>query len=343
MSVEEEGPLSFWTAPQPHEVGESVEEFLDLLGSPTVITLPGQDPTRTRAFVTLLHGNEPSGVLAFHRLIKNSIQPAVNIIGIVVSVKSALLEPGFFYRNLPGYKDINRCFRAPFDGEEGELAQAIVKALVDAKPESLLDLHNTSGAGPAFSVSVENTVAHHALTSLFTQQMIYTSIRLGALMELDDVDFPVITIEAGGAQDRASHEIAYNGLLKYMTLDDVLSRSLLEEQPMTVLSHPVRIELSKEAKLAYGRAADAEADLTLLPDVERHNFGVISDSDSLGWLGPKGLSVLSAIDADGNEQINALFQITNDELRPKKKLRLFMVTPRSTIARSDCLFYAIEA
>lgn len=342
MSLDEDGSLRWWSAPKASEIGETVEDFLAILAQPTVIYIPGKSPTRTRAMVTLLHGNEPSGVIALHRLLMNNVIPAVDMIVIVVSVKSALLEPGFFYRNLPGYRDLNRCFKEPYDGEEGELTKAVIETLVNAKPEALVDIHNTSGAGPAFSVSIFDTPQHRALTALFTDLMIFTSIRLGALMELEHMPFPVITIESGGAQDRASHEIAYNGLLKYMCQEEILNVDPAIYSQVNVMANPVRIELSKDASLSYGREQDPESDLTLLPDVERFNFAIINELDSLGWLGKRGLSVLSAKTANGEEKIHELFQTEHHQLVPRKKLRLFMVTPRSTIARSDCLFYAIE-
>jgi len=45
-------------------IGNSLEDFLQRLDGPACIFLDGEDETRTRALVTLLHGNEPSGAKA---------------------------------------------------------------------------------------------------------------------------------------------------------------------------------------------------------------------------------------------------------------------------------------
>ena len=45
------------------DLGNNIEEYLRSLGGPACIHLEGRDKSRTRALVTLLHGNEPSGAM----------------------------------------------------------------------------------------------------------------------------------------------------------------------------------------------------------------------------------------------------------------------------------------
>ena len=71
-------------------------------------------------------------------------------------------------------------------------------ALLDYfRPASLIDIHNTSGKGPAFAVSISGDHIHIGLAALFTHQMIITDIRLGAIMELSSARMPIVTIECG--------------------------------------------------------------------------------------------------------------------------------------------------
>ena len=142
-------PISRWEAPTPQDVGPTVEDFLVQLGEPTFLWLPGLDATRTRAVSTLLHGNEPSGVRALHRWIKEGHQPQVNVLCFIGAIEAALTEPIFSHRCAPEGKDLNRCFRSPFDGPEGTIAQAMLQELHQVQPESLIDLHNTSGRIPS--------------------------------------------------------------------------------------------------------------------------------------------------------------------------------------------------
>ena len=59
--------FEFIRDPDTGSAGNNVEEFLRALGGPACLFLRGQDRSRTRALVTLLHGNEPSGAIALHR------------------------------------------------------------------------------------------------------------------------------------------------------------------------------------------------------------------------------------------------------------------------------------
>jgi hypothetical protein len=67
----------------------------------TCLLFTGGDESRTRALVTLLHGNEPSGVRALRRWLLSQQQPAVNLLCIVASVHAALELPEFSHRMLP--------------------------------------------------------------------------------------------------------------------------------------------------------------------------------------------------------------------------------------------------
>ncbi|MGL4566571.1 MAG: succinylglutamate desuccinylase, partial [Halioglobus sp.] len=107
--------FNFIRDPAPGSGGNNVEEFLRWLDGPTCFFLSGEDPGRTRALVTLLHGNEPSGAMALWRWLRSARRPAVNVVCIVASVVAALAPPLFSHRMLPRARDLNRCFRPPFD------------------------------------------------------------------------------------------------------------------------------------------------------------------------------------------------------------------------------------
>lgn len=105
--------------PEPHEIGSNVIEFLEILGKPTWITIKGKDPSRLRVVVTLLHGNEPSGVKAIYRWLGNPVTPATNMAFFIGYVEAALEPQLFTHRYLPGDKDLNRCFAAPSRSSSG--------------------------------------------------------------------------------------------------------------------------------------------------------------------------------------------------------------------------------
>ena len=82
-----------WHNPEPQKLGKDHIEFLKILGKPTWITLDGDDSSRNRAIVTLLHGNEPSGMKAIHQYLLTAERPATNLGIFIVSVEAALHPP----------------------------------------------------------------------------------------------------------------------------------------------------------------------------------------------------------------------------------------------------------
>ena len=317
----------------------SPEDFLQQLAGPTIITQTGTDSSRWRAMVTLLHGNEPSGVKALLRWLQSGKQPAVNAVFIIASVVAAITPPGFYYRMLPGHRDLNRCFRPPFNDREGQLALDILDALREYNPEALIDVHNTSGSGPSFGVAVSDDKLHDALITPFAPRLIITDLRLGALMEISESDLPTVTVECGGSQDPESDEIAWDGLCQYLSNDNVLQASNADFA-LEKLNNPVRLELCSGSKLAYANEPVDGVDLTLRPDIEHFNFGTVDTGTTLGWLGDAGLSCLTARDTTGHEQLNTLYCCEGNELRVAMPLKLFMITSNPDIATSDCLWYS---
>ena len=330
-------PIPRWEAPTPQDVGTTVEDFLMKLGEPTFLWIPGLDDTRTRAVSTLLHGNEPSGVRAFHRWIREGHQPQVNLLCFIGAIGAAITHPQFSHRCALGGKDLNRCFRPPFEGQEGTLAQAMLEELHQVQPEALIDMHNTSGRSPAYGVTTLNGERQETLAGVFCDHLIVTDLRLGTLMEATEKAWPTVTIEAGGANDPQADELAFRGLTRYALAKDFSDLS----SQVSVVQHPLRVELQKGATVAFDRSPVPDADLTLPPDVDRLNFGILSPRETLGWVGPRGLEVLWAKNAIGQNLSSAIFNIHNGELRLNNPSRLMMATTNPEIAQSDCLFYIL--
>jgi Succinylglutamate desuccinylase / Aspartoacylase family len=331
----------FLRNPLATEIGSNVEEFLRILGGPSCIYLDGVDADRTRAFVTLLHGNEPSGARALFHWLKSGRQPAVNVVCIVASVTAALQPPLFSHRMLPGARDLNRCFRPPFADEQGRLAEEILEILHLHHPEAVIDMHNTSGSGPAFGVCTHQDREHDALVSIFTPRLIVSNLGLGALMDISEHSYPTVTIEVGGRADLEAQELASTGLARYFTAEHVLAREGVEHR-LELFVDPVRLELNPGVSLTYAARAAPDADVTLLPDVERHNFGMVGPDVPLGWARGEPRRLFTALDAGGRCAVGRLVRVEDGVLYPAQALKLFMVTNNAAIAHADCLFYAVE-
>jgi len=289
---------------------------------------------------TLLHGNEPSGTRALHRFLKESREPATNVLALVASVGAALEPPVFAHRTRPGRRDLNRCFLPPYLDAEGEFARDIIQGLREACPESLVDLHNTSGSGPAYGVATRVDPVRLSVTARFSEQYVLTDIRLGSLMEATEDDFPTVTIECGGAQSTAADRIAFEGLTRYLCDDQLLKEPSDAARQMIVLEHPVRILLASGASVAYADAPVAGRDVTLRKDIDRFNTIALSSSEPIGWA--QALDSLVALDSRGVERRHEMFAIRGGRLHATERLQLFMATTNEQIAAEDCLFYAVR-
>lgn len=331
--------FKFIRNPLPSELGNTVEEFLQRLEGPACLFLKGKED-RTRAFVTLLHGNEPSGVRALFRWLKSGQVPAINIVCIVASVAAALEPPQFSHRMLPRGRDLNRCFKPPFDDAQGELAEELLEILRVHHPEAVVDMHNTSGSGPAFGVCTHMDRHHDALVSLFTQRLIISNLNLGALMDISEYSYPTVTIEVGGRLDDAADELAYEGLCRYFLAQQVLSPPKTDWE-LDLLVDPIRLELTENVTLTYAHQPSADYDITLCADIEHHNFGIVPAATLLGWAQGPATDLFSAQDASGRCALARLVRIEQGRLVTAQRLKLFMITNSAAIAASDCLFYAV--
>jgi len=332
--------FKFIRDPQPGDLGNNVEEFLRGLGGPACLFLGGRDTSRTRALVTLLHGNEPSGAMALYRWLKSGAQPAVNVVCVVASVVAALETPLFSHRMLPRARDLNRCFRAPFDDAQGALAEEILEILRIHHPEAVVDMHNTSGSGPSFGVCTHMDRQHDALVSLFTQRLIVSDLGLGALMEISEHSYPTVTVEVGGRLDDDAHALAYEGMCRYFQAENVLDEGDTD-WGLDLLRDPIRLELNEHVTLTYADEPRSDYDITLRTDIEHHNFGGVTTDTLLGWASGPERELFSALDAGGLCAVTRLVRISGGKLYPAQPLKLFMITNNAAIAHSDCLFYAV--
>ncbi len=328
-----------WRDPDPHSLGGSATEFLQRLRGPTCIHLTGNDSSRCRAMATLMHGNEPGGFRALYELLRLGLRPAVNMICFIPSVDAARQAPGFVYRMLPRDKDLNRCFTPPRgDTEVDHLAREMMALIEAARPECVVDIHNTSGSSPSFGISTVMEPRHAALISLFTRRMIVTDLRLGSLMEQTGADMPIVTIECGGAADRESTLVAREGLTRFFTFDQVLEASPAE-MSLEYFHHPMRLELTAGSEIAYGEHNLLEDGVSLLPSLENHNFGHVGPDTLLGFVAGELEENLRVRNGEGAVPAGEYFRLAEGRLYPRRKLKLFMVTTNPEIARKDCVFY----
>jgi len=334
--------FTFLHNPGERDLAESPEAMLSRYGGPLCIRVDGEDRSRCRALVTLVHGNEPSGLRAVWRWLRDGERPAVNLLLVIASVSAALCEPPFSHRMLPRARDLNRCFRPPFDDEQGHLAKEIQILLELHRPEAVVDMHNTSGRGPDFAVVAFDDPRHDAIATLFTHRLVVCSLDLGALMESSSDARPIVTVEVGGREDPRADAIALAGLQRFALVPEIIPpRS--SAPSLDKLHSPLRLELRVGIALTYADTPQPGHDVTLNPVIEHHNFGTVPLDTPLGWSDADPRQLFQARDAAGLCAVGQLVQVIDGVLYPAQPLILFMITTHAVIAESDCLFYAVSA
>jgi hypothetical protein len=319
-------------------VSSDPEAFLRALDGPTVFRVRGRDRSRCRVIAGLLHGNEPSGLRAIHRFLATAAPPAVDLLCFLGAVEAARAVPPL--RFPPGGRDLNRCFRPPFQGSEGRLAEEVLATLRGAHPEAVIDLHNNTGHNPAYGIGPHLDGARLALCALFARRYIHSHLRLGTFTEAFDGVAPALTIECGRAGDPAADQVAHAGLARFAALTALPPPP--DQESVALFVEPMRICLRPGVDLTFAAAPDPAAHLTLDAEIDRHNFEVLPAGTRLGWVRPDAAWPLEAVAAGAPDQSRALFAIVAHELVARESITPVMMTTSAAAARADCLFYVVR-
>jgi hypothetical protein len=111
-------------------------------------------------------------------------------------------------------------------------------------------------------VSIKDDADHGAITSLFSNDLIVTDLRLGALMELSESDVITVTIESGGVKDYSSGIIASEGLNRFLSAEHVLAQPDIDYRVNT-FHNPICLETRDDGMVAYQDEIDESAVITL--------------------------------------------------------------------------------
>ena len=318
-------------------LGGSHVDFLNHLPGPTFFTVPGKHRAPRQMLVTLLHGNEPSGLKAICELLAEGLQPATDLAIIIAGVDAARAEPIFSHRYLPQERDLNRCFAPPFNTDQERLAQSILDAIDRFDPSLIIDTHNTSSHSRPFCVASHDDEAVLKAASRFSDRLIVIEHALGALMQHSSPQRPVVTAEFGGFMDPDADQHA---------LETLESLWLGEPPPDALpvcLKHPLRLETVQDLEVSYSSSLVERTDLTLLNTIDQLNFREVPAGTTLGWYRNPVHKHLVALDAAGRNRFDDWFTESHETLTTLVPMTLFMATTDPLVANADCLFYFTPA
>jgi hypothetical protein len=111
---------------------------------------------------------------------------------------------------------------------------------------------------------------------------------------------------------------------------------------MTVLDATLRVRLRRGRRVAFAETPITGVDLTLLPDIDRHNFRELGAGSRIGWLASPEIWPIEAIDREGIDRSRGLFENRDVELFVRRPLIPIMMTTDADIAAADCMFYVVH-
>ncbi len=243
----------------------------------------------------------------------------------------------------PGQRDLNRCFRGPFDDDNGRVAAAILAATDNVELDAVLDVHNTSGNNPDFVIVGVEDAVHTALASSFSSRLLAWRLQLGTLAEVFEGRCPALTLEAGTAHSAAADAIAADAVWRFATMQNIEAPP--SSSTPTMYRDPMRVRLRPDVTIAFGDAAASAADVVCDADVDRSNFVDVAAGTVIATVrgGYEGLPfVVDGGDLrSGPDLADRLFVRVGDSVRTTTTLVPMMMTTNADVARSDCLMYAV--
>lgn len=309
-------------APTRDTLGDTPAELLRRLEQPTAFVVPGKNRQRCRLIVTLLHGDEPSGVSAFLAWLRADPEPAVDVVCAIANVEAGAAEPAFSHRMLPGRADLNRSFSPILDTADGDIVRGLLAVIDRVTPECLVDLHNTSGDNPPYAIATRIDDDRLRLAGLFAQRIVHTDLVLGTMLDVT-AKIPGVSIECGRSGDPAADAVALEGLTTFAQVQKLPVRDV------TVYEHPIRITLLHDR-------------LEVRPDLDQHNFGQLRKGEHIARVRDGAPWPVRAFGADGRDRSRDLFAMDEDLLVVTQTVIPSMITTDVQSAIQDCLCYLVS-
>ncbi|MDD5390443.1 MAG: M14 family metallopeptidase [Gallionellaceae bacterium] len=315
----------------------AAERLHEILPGPTLIHLPGRRPAPLFASV-LLHGNEETGWLAAREVLRkyarSDLPRALSLfIGNIAAARHGL-------RVLDGQPDYNRIWpgAAASDRPEFAMARQVVEAMRARGVFASIDIHNNTGLNPHYGCVNRLEPAWLHLATLFSRTVVYFTYPRGVQSAAFAELCPAVTLECGkpGTPQGVEHAASY--------MDACLRLSEFPAHPVQPrdidLFHTIAtVKVPEEARFAF---SDMDCDIEFAPDLDHLNFRELQPGTHLGRIHGRRGFCLQALDDEGKEMGDQVFDCSDGEIRLRRPLMPAMLTRDARVIRQDCLCYLME-
>jgi len=311
-------------------------EVSRILPGPSLIRLSGRaEPPLLIA--TLLHGNEPTGLMAVQKLLRwlrdNSEDLARSLFIFIGNPRAAAKN----VRRLDEQEDFNRIW----DGggqPEHSMAMEVMRLAGERGLFASIDIHNTSGENPHYGCFNIIDPACIQLARLFSAKLIYFTRPSGVFSSAFARHCPSITIESGKPEDPYGLPHVFDYLRQVLALDAVPRAG--GEEGLEVFHSIARVLVPRQSRIAFSQRQNGY-DFCFIDHIDKKNFSELPANTLIGWRLNPGFG-LSVIDENGRDVAAEFISYEGEEMRLKRAVVPSMFTEDANIVHQDCLGYLME-
>jgi succinylglutamate desuccinylase len=315
----------------------STQKLHTILPEPTLIHLSGKQPAPLFVSV-LLHGNEPTGLMAIQLLLKKykdkQLPRSLSLFfGNVTAAEQNL-------RRLESQPDYNRIWPGTefSDCPETEMAKEIVSIMKKRDVFASVDIHNNTGLNPHYACINNLDNQFLQLASLFGRLIVYFIRPKGVQSAAFAQICPAVTLECGRPGQQHGVEHAFEYLNSCLHLIELPQHQILP-QDIDLFHTVAQVKIDDKLNFSFNQV---DADLLLNEDLERMNFTEVSPGTVLGTSKNNTTMPLIAKDEYGNDVTNNFFSFQNGELQINRLTMPSMLTLDERVIKQDCLCYLME-
>ncbi|MDD5462496.1 MAG: M14 family metallopeptidase [Methylococcales bacterium] len=315
----------------------SSEALFSILQKPTLINLPGKNIAPLFVSV-LLHGNEPTGLMAVQALLKKyENQQLPRTLSLFFGNISAASQN---LRRLDGQPDYNRIWPGTEEPDcaETEMAKEIFSLMKKRNVFASVDIHNNTGLNPHYACINRLDDQFLQLASLFGRLVVYF-IRPKGVQSMAFAEIcPAVTLECGRPRQQYGVDHAFRYLDSCLHVTELPQHRILP-QDIDLFHTVAQVRIDDEVNFSFNHV---DTDLLLNADIELMNFTEISPGTVFGISQNNAQMPLIARDEYGNIVTDKFFSVHNGELQINRATMPSMLTLDERVIKQDCLCYLME-
>ena len=308
-----------------------------ILPQPTLIHLKGKHAAPLFISV-LLHGNEPTGLIALQLLLKKfQNRELPRSLSLFFGNTTAASQDMRRLDNQPDYNRIWPGSELP-DSPEMAMAKTIVEVMEKRQVFASVDIHNNTGLNPHYACINQLNNHNLQLASLFGRLIVYFIRPKGVQSAAFAKICPAVTLECGRPGQQHGVEHALEFLNSCLHLNELPHHPILP-QDIDLFHTVAQVKIDDKVDFSFNQP---DADLLLNQDLERMNFTEIPPGTVLGTSKINGYMPLIAKDELGNIVTDDFFSVQNGDLQINRHTMPSMLTLDECVIRQDCLCYLME-